>query len=130
MPDPMSCSEEDVMTLVHSFYARVREDGLLGPIFNAHVDDWGQHLTHLCDFWSALLRGTSRFTGSPMQKHAALPNLSEALFERWLALFQQTAHEHPNQVMAREAGVTAQRIAGRLWAGYQYSRGMAGDVHA
>lgn len=72
------------MALVHRFYARVRKDPLLGPVFARHVPDWDAHLAHLVDFWSALLRGTRRFSGAPMPKHMALPGLQPALFRRWL----------------------------------------------
>ena len=39
MPDPDLCTEEEVMRLVHSFYARVRNDPVLGPIFESHIAD-------------------------------------------------------------------------------------------
>ena len=70
MPAPVVCSEDEVVYLVHTFYAKVREDPQLGPIFEAHVDDWPHHLSKLVDFWSAALCGTSRYRGSPMVAHA------------------------------------------------------------
>ncbi len=36
----MSCTEEEVVSLVHSFYARIRQDEVLGPIFNGLITDW------------------------------------------------------------------------------------------
>jgi hemoglobin len=124
MSDPRLCSEEEIAALVHQFYAKVRKDAELGPIFNSHVDDWDHHLSKLVDFWSALLRGTGRFDGAPMPKHAALPGLSAALFQRWLALFRETADAQSNQPMATQACAMAERIAQRLWHGYQYIRGL------
>lgn len=62
------CSEEDIDRLVRRFYGRVRQDDTLGPVFEAHVHDWEQHMLDLVDFWSALLRGTRRFRGVPVQK--------------------------------------------------------------
>lgn len=116
------CTEEEVSTLVHAFYARVRRDAVLGPIFEAHIADWDAHLAKLVDFWSSMLRRTGRFTGAPMPRHAALPGLDEALFGRWLALFRETAAEQSNQAMAAQACTTAERIAQSLWLGYQQSR--------
>lgn len=124
MSDPTLCTEEDITQLVHQFYARVRKDEALGPIFNAHVEDWPQHLAKLVDFWSALLRGTSRFNGAPMPKHVALPDLTAALFARWVTLFRETADEQSNTAMAQEVSAVAGRIAQRLWNGYQYHRGL------
>ncbi len=122
MTDSRLCTEEEVACLVRAFYARVRHDDLLGPIFDAHVGDWDRHLAKLVDFWSSMLRRTGRFTGAPMPKHAALPGLTADLFLRWLALFREVAGAQPNQAMAAQACVMAQRIAQSLWLGYQMSR--------
>lgn len=116
------CTEEDITHLVHAFYTKVRQDDVLGPIFNAHIDDWDHHLAKLVDFWSSILLRTGRFTGAPMPKHAALPGLSAELFARWLALFQETADAQPNRAMGDQAYAMAQRIAQSLWYGYQMSR--------
>lgn len=118
----VSCTEEEISTLVHAFYARVRADPELGPIFNAHVDDWDVHLAKLTDFWSSILRRTGRFSGTPMTKHTALPGLTAELFQHWLSLFRETAAEQPNQAMGQHACLMAERIAQSLWMGYQISR--------
>lgn len=112
-------TEAEIAELVRSFYDRVRADPALGPIFAAHVDDWDEHLIRLGDFWSSLLRGTARYSGSPVQKHAALPGLTEALFQRWLGLFRETCDSLPNRALAERAQVLAARIARSLWMGYQ-----------
>jgi len=121
-PDAPLCTEAEISRLVHAFYARVRQDAALGPIFQAHVEDWDLHLAKLVDFWSSILLRTGRFNGTPMPKHAALPGLDASLFERWLALFRDTAAEQPNRRMAERACEMAQRIAQSLWMGYQISR--------
>ncbi len=113
------CSEEEVVLLVHGFYARVRHDPLLGPVFDRHVHDWDAHLAHLVDFWSAMLRGTRRFSGAPMPRHMALPGLNPALFERWLQLFARTTAESGNPAMQAEADARATLIARRFWQRYQ-----------
>lgn len=116
------CTEEEVTRLVHGFYASVRKDDLLGPIFNRHVADWDQHLAKLVDFWSAILRGTRRFTGAPMPAHIALPGLNAALFQRWLALFHNTTRDIGNDAMREHADAMARRIAQSFWYGYQLSQ--------
>ena len=119
---PNLCTEQEITDLVHDFYATVRQDALLGPIFNAHVQDWDHHLAKLVDFWSSILRGTQRFKGTPMPKHVALPNLNAELFKRWLALFCEATAAQPNEAMGQKAYEMAQRIAQSLWFGYQLSR--------
>jgi len=116
------CTEAEVEALVHSFYARVRQDEVLGPIFESRVDHWDQHLAHLVDFWSSVLRRTGRFSGNPMAKHAGMTGLTAALFQRWLAVFRENAALQPNQAMAAQACTMAERIAQSLWMGYQLSR--------
>jgi len=43
-------SREDVALLVNTFYPKVRENELLGPIFNTMIKDWETHLELLTDF--------------------------------------------------------------------------------
>ena len=118
-PGPGLCSEDEVARLVHAFYARVRGDARLGPVFEAHVDDWPAHLAQLVDFWSAMLRGTRRFHGAPVQRHNALPGLDAGMFERWLALFRQTTAELGNPAMQALADDMAERVAATLQARYR-----------
>jgi len=40
MTMPELCTEDDVRNLVDTFYARVRNDEALGPVFDAHIADW------------------------------------------------------------------------------------------
>lgn len=119
VPDPNLFTEEDVSALVHNFYAKARKDPDLGPIFESHVIDWDAHFVQMTNFWSAQLRGTSRFRGAPMPKHIALPDLRAELFERWLQLFRQTTEELGNPTLQYHANSIAGFIATRLWQGYQ-----------
>ena len=77
---------------MHRFYAKVRADELIGPIFAARIEDWGPHLERMTAFWSSVALMTGRYHGSPVVAHAGLP-VTWAHFERWLALFGQTARE-------------------------------------
>lgn len=125
LPGPDLCTEEQVTRMVHAFYARVRADPLLGPVFATHVDDWPAHLAQLVDFWSAMLRGTRRFSGAPVQRHNALPGLDAAMFERWLALFAATTAELGNPAMQHLADEMARRVAANLQARYRPEGGAA-----
>ncbi|WP_448142429.1 group III truncated hemoglobin [Stenotrophomonas bentonitica] len=116
------CSEQEVTRLVHDFYARVRLDDQLGPVFEARIHDWDAHLAQLVDFWSAMLRGTRRFNGNPMSKHMAMPELERALFDRWLLLFRHTTAELGNPPMQQLADDVATRIADTFWRRIQMQR--------
>src|SRR5690606_7941927 len=93
------CTEDEIETLVYSFYDRVRADAELGPIFNAHIENWDTHLKKMVSFWSSMIRGTGTYSGTPMPKHIALPDLSAELFQQWLALFRETTQALSNQLL-------------------------------
>lgn len=122
MARPDLCTTEEIRTLVNRFYGRVRADPALGRIFNAHIDDWPVHLDIMVKFWSSILLGSGEYSGTPMPKHVALPDLDATLFKRWLALFHETTAELPNRDMANQADELARRIARSLWFGYQMNR--------
>lgn len=116
-------SESMIETLVHSFYARVRRDPVLGPIFNAAIHDWDTHLAKLCAFWSSVTLMSGRYKGTPMQAHAALPDIGPAHFTRWLGLFEQTARDVCPPAAALVFVEKANRIAASLQLGIGLARG-------
>lgn len=83
---------EEIDDLVDRFYAKVRLDPQIGPVFNEAVDDWPAHLRILKDFWSTVLLTDRRYKGDPLSKHLPL-QLEPAHFRRWLELFEETARE-------------------------------------
>jgi hemoglobin len=87
---PQELSEALIETLVHTFYARVRADETLGPIFEARLAGrWDDHLAKLVDFWSSVALKTGRYAGRPHAAHHSL-GLEPRHFQRWLALFEDT----------------------------------------
>jgi hemoglobin len=116
------CTEREVCALVEGFYARVRNDPVLGPIFAEHVQDWDVHMPKMIDFWSAALRRTARYRGMPMPVHNALPGLDGDLFARWIRLFRATTAAQGNAALRLRANDLAERIARSLWYGYQLHR--------
>ncbi len=69
---------------------RVQSNPFLGAIFAVKVADWAAHITKLCSFWSSVVLMFDRYHGSPMQMHLSLP-IERSHFDRWLALFEETA---------------------------------------
>lgn len=82
--------EAMIERLVHAFYDRVRQDALLGPIFDQRIADWDLHLGRMCSFWSSVALMTGRYHGQPTAKHLPLP-VDRRHFDRWLQLFCETA---------------------------------------
>jgi len=113
--------------LVERFYATIRADAVLGPIFAAHVDDWPAHLARLKQFWRSILHSSGEFTGNPMRKHIALPPLDAGHFARWLELFYATLDEIGSEAARREVGARARMIADSLLSGIAlHHRGIGG----
>ena len=61
--------EATIVTLVHRFYANVRGDPILAPVFAARIDDWEAHLARMCAFWSSVALMSGRYHGQPRGKH-------------------------------------------------------------
>lgn len=99
--------------LVRGFYARVREDSLIGPVFAARIVDWEPHLQQMFAFWSSVALLTGRYHGQPMRKHLPLP-VDARHFDRWLALFEATARELCPPKAAEHFIERARRIAESL----------------
>jgi hemoglobin len=118
-------TEEMIHDLVHAFYAKVRVDPALAPIFNRAIgDDWDHHLAKMCDFWSSVVLMTGRFKGAPMATHARLPELRATHFARWLHLFAQTAASVCPPEAAALFVAKSQIIAQSLQLGIDAARGV------
>lgn len=106
-------TEPAIAELVARFYARARLDPLIGPVFNDAVEDWDEHLRTLNAFWSSVMLTTGRYKGNPMAAHLKLP-IEPAFFERWLALWRETAAELFVPEVAARFQAKAERIAESL----------------
>ena len=116
-------TEAVIECLVHGFYARVRSDPMLAPVFEARISDWEPHLKQMCAFWSSVALMTGRYHGTPMVKHMPLP-IDAAHFDRWLALFEATARELCTPAAATHFVERARRIASSLEMGVASGQGV------
>lgn len=92
-------SREEVSFLVRTFYSKVREDKLLGPIFNGIITDWETHLELLTDFWETNLLYARKYFGNPMHAHIEVDKkigdtMNELHFGTWINLWYQTLNEY------------------------------------
>ena len=108
-------TEADLQSLVDAFYAKVRRDPVLGPVFDRAVGDWPEHLEKLGAFWSSVMLTTGRYKGSPMAAHLRQAKAIEpAMFDRWLELWRETAREALAGPDAAAVIEKAERIAESL----------------
>jgi hemoglobin len=108
-------TEQDIRRLVDEFYVKVRADRELGPIFERAIPgDWGAHLATMRDFWSSVMLTSGRYKGNAVAVHQRVKGIDLHLFDRWLALFDQTCGELFNEAIATAFRAKATRIAESL----------------
>jgi hemoglobin len=113
---------------VETFYGKIQQDELLGPIFNERVRDWPAHLARMKAFWRSVLHNSGEFAGNPMIKHIVIPGLDLQHFSHWLELFYQTLRDAEGEPEATAlVGGRARMIADSLLTGYIMQReGLSG----
>ncbi|MFZ2155040.1 MAG: group III truncated hemoglobin [Bradyrhizobium sp.] len=116
-------TEPLIERLVRGFYAKVRSDAVLGPVFEARIRDWEPHLERMFAFWSSVALMSGRYHGTPMAKHMPLP-VDADHFDRWLALFEETAREVCSPEAATHFVELARRIAASLEFGIAGAQGV------
>src|SRR6188768_2110504 len=87
-------NRKGVEQLINSFYNKVKQDDLIGFIFNdvAKVN-WEKHLPGMYDFWESIIFLNNKYYGNPMEVHMYLNHrvqLKKKHFKRWLNLLAET----------------------------------------
>ncbi len=104
--------------MVNTFYAKIRQDDVLGPIFERRVEDWPLHLERMVLFWRAVLRSEPTFRiserGAPPILHQRIAELEAAHFDRWLSIFCDVVDQTYTAPHARRVRDAASRIANAL----------------
>ena len=116
-------TEAMIERLVRGFYAKVRADAVLAPVFEARIHDWEPHLQRMCAFWSSVALMSGRYHGTPMAKHMPLP-VDAGHFDRWLSLFETSARELCPPKAATHFVELARRIAASLELGIAGAQGV------
>lgn len=120
----LDISDDEIATMVHVFYARVRKDAVLAPLFDVvRPEAWPPHMATMRDFWSSILRASGRYKGAPMAVHLPMTHLQLGDFERWLALFQDTVEQLFDADKAKVIVGKAENIARSLHLGISSHRG-------
>ena len=112
-------SEDHIASVVNAFYAKVRVDPALGPVFARAIPDeaWPEHLSIIRDFWSTVMLKSGRYQRNPFSAHQRVEGISPELFDRWLALWSATCRELLSDAAADAMTAKAVMIADSLKAG-------------
>jgi hemoglobin len=104
--------ETTIKPLVEAFYAKVRADALLAPVFNSAIADWDDHHARLVDFWSSIMLASGRYKGSPLALHLLHADaMTPERFARWLELWRQCSSATLEPAAAASVQAKATRIA-------------------
>jgi hemoglobin len=118
---PQYATDEQIEALVAAFYARIRTDEMLGPMFFAAIgEDWTAHLKTMCAFWSSVMNTSGRYKGKPIPAHLKLRGIEPRHFERWLRLFSESAYGLFDAGLAEMFVRRAKRIAESLKLGFAF----------
>ncbi|HLH04562.1 MAG TPA: group III truncated hemoglobin [Bryobacteraceae bacterium] len=110
-----SVNEDSIAEMVDTFYGAIRQDRVLGPIFDEAIgNEWTPHLAKMKRFWSSVLLASRTYKGNPMIAHLKLPRLTGTHFERWLALWRKTANSLCEKQTAEIFISRAEMIGARL----------------
>lgn len=89
IPPRFPITPEQIDLVMTRFYAKVRQDPTLGPIFNGHINDWPEHEAKIAGFWRGAILFERSYNGNPMQAHMMAGDVRAHHFDGWLALFDE-----------------------------------------
>ena len=96
-------SLDDIKLMVNTFYQRIKQDIVLGPIFEEKIQDrWPVHLEKMYRFWQTILLEEHTYNGSPFPPHAQMA-IDESHFVIWLKIFTTTVDDLFNGNVAEDA---------------------------
>ena len=125
-------SEAQIDAVVAAFYAKVRGDAVLGPIFFESLtrapDIWQAHEAKIGRFWRNALLREPVYDGNPMLVHAGISAIEPAHFNIWLGLFDEVLSETLPRGAAQSWSRLAHRVGRGLSMGLSLARARAGGV--
>lgn len=96
-----------------NFYASVRINPLIGPIFEELIEDWPAHISKIAEFWSLQMGGTSTYRGGLMARHFPL-SLKREHFDAWLGQWESSCDVHFDPPEAEQMKALANTFRRRM----------------
>jgi hemoglobin len=123
-------TDRQIERLVTEFYARVRQDPDIGPIFLRAIgtdrDVWRTHEAKIASFWRNAVGMDRSYSGNPMMKHLANSEIRPEQFRIWLDIFERTCRDILPKDTAERMSALANRIGSSLQYGLVQFRGEQG----
>lgn len=125
-------TEAQIRAVADRFYARVRADAQLAPIFHTTIGHdaavWEAHVTKITRFWRNALLRDPVYDGNPMLAHAGISAIQPAHFAIWLGIFDEVLEDVLPPDTAARWSHTAHRIGRGLSLGLASARARQGGV--
>lgn len=122
LPPRFPATPAQINAQVRAFYARVRQDAVLGPVFANHVTDWPAHEDKIAAFWRNAILYERCYDGNPQRVHIERPDVKPEFFAHWLDLFEEVATRTLPAETATPWVALARRIGVGMKAGVQSAR--------
>jgi len=119
MPPRFPVTEQHIEQVMVKFYAAVRRNPTLGPIFSSHISDWPKHEAKIACFWRNAILFERSYDGNPMLAHMQAGNVRAEHFDIWLRLFEETLVSTLPKETAAAWSALAHRIGRGLKIGVQ-----------
>jgi len=104
---------EGILAFIRPFYMDVRQHAVLGPIFNAHIDDWESHLAKITEFWALQTGGPSTYRGGFAGAHLRI-GIQLEFFDHWLALWDFNCQRQLKPEVGEKMSAIAHELGRRL----------------
>ncbi|SDE36891.1 hemoglobin [Paracoccus isoporae] len=127
IPSRFEISAAQIDQVVARFYAAIRRDTTLGPVFARHVSDWPAHEEKIARFWRNAILFERSYDGNPMRVHREAGDVRPEHFTPWLALFDRTLRDTLPDPAADAWSALAHRIGAGLRLGVEDQQRPAGQ---
>ncbi|WP_341863049.1 group III truncated hemoglobin [Gymnodinialimonas sp. 57CJ19] len=125
-------TEAQIRLVLDRFYARVRENPDLAPIFHHTVGTdpqvWEAHIAKIARFWRNALLRDPVYDGNPMLAHAGVAAIQPEHFAIWLGIFDDVLTEVLPPDVAARWSLVAHRIGRGLSLGLRAARARQSDI--
>lgn len=126
MPPRFPITAAEIDAVVVDFYARVREDETLAPVFFQSIPPitsvWVDHEDKIASFWKNAILFERNYAGNPQQTHREKEAVEPEHFAVWLALFDVVLKERLTADQAASWSALAHRIGEGLRMGVVQAR--------
>lgn len=123
LPPRIPLCRSQIEHVVTAFYARVRRDPEIGPVFLDRLSDdagiWRTHEAKIADFWANAILHERSYNGNPMMVHSGISTIKPQMFTRWLDLFDDTLAQELSAEIAAQWSALAHRIGRGLRMGVE-----------